>query len=392
MLANTLILAVSGQVFGPLAQGVMRFWSVSRDRGIQNVFIYQCHKFNVLLTSWVLAIGVPVFGVVCVMFGVKWGVPAILALMVGVCTGWTGTRLAVLMAARDRKTVGLALTGVAFFKPLAGTGLALLFYPEANWVLFGYLIATGAILLVIERIYQKQIGVVETKEAESAPSKERNLGKDIISYALPFFIWGLFGWMYESCDRWALQGYFGEEIVGAFSVVSQLSVYPLILISGFLGMLFSPIVYERAGSLLSPNGMKSANRLLFIMVLIYILFAVLLVVIYCIFHEYIVLLISNRSYAGLSRLLPFLTAAWALYYFGQTLTGYGMLANRPRVYIFPKITTSIIAVSLCFILPSKCGPFGIVLALAASGLVYSVWCLSIAFYLTKHPLSLVQKS
>lgn len=391
MLANTLILAVSGQVFGPLAQGVMRFWSVSRDQGILDVFLVHCHKYNVLLTSWILAIGVPACGVVCLVFGVKWGVPAILALMAGVCTGWTGTRLAVLMAARDRKTVALALTGAAFFKPLAGMALVLLFFPEASWVLFGYLIATGSILLVIEKIYRRRIGVVETGDAESACSKERGLGKDIISYALPFFIWGVFGWINESCDRWALQGYFGEEVVGAFSVVSQLSVYPLILISGFLGMLFSPIAYERAGSLVSLNGMRNANRLLFIMASIYILFAFCLILTYCIFHEYVVVLISNSSYAGLSWMLPYLTAAWTLYYFGQTLTGYGMLANRPRVYILPKITTAIIAVSLCLILPSKFGPFGIVLALVASGFVYSLWCLSIAFYLTKHTLSFVKK-
>jgi len=53
----------------------------------------------------------------------------------------------------------------------------------------------------------------------------------------------------------------------------------------------------------------------------------------CRFHNKLILLISNVKFAEFSFLLPWVTGAWGLFYLGQVLSNFGMLANKTSVYI-----------------------------------------------------------
>ena len=189
-----------------------------------------------------------------------------------------------------------------------------------------------------------------------------------------------------SCDRWALQALHGAEVVGAFAVVSQLAIFPLILGSSFLTTLFTPIAFQRAGDLSDRQNIVSANKFLGAMTGVYILGALLLMSLFSVFHYPLVLLISNIQFAKFSFLLPWLTAAWALFYLGQVLSTFGMLANRPKSYIGPKLVSAIVAGISTFYLSARIGPVGVVYGLAAAGLVYSLWCFVIATKLVNHSL------
>ena len=114
------------------------------------------------------------------------------------------------------------------------------------------------------------------------------------------------------------------------------------------------------------------------MVLIYIGGAVLLVTIFYFFHYQLVLLISNEKYADFSYLLPMLTIAWSLYYLGQMLTGFGMLVNKPNLYILPIIISGTMATFLTFFLSLKFSITGVIVALGITGVFFSAWCLIIA--------------
>ena len=111
---------------------------------------------------------------------------------------------------------------------------------------------------------------------------------------------------------------------------------------------------------------------------IYILGVLLLVSLFYVFHYPLVLLISNKQFAELSFLLPWLTMAWSLFYLGQMLSVFGMLANRPKSYIAPKIVSALVAGISTFYLSEKVGPVGVVWGLAIAGLVYALWCAIIA--------------
>ena len=110
------------------------------------------------------------------------------------------------------------------------------------------------------------------------------------------------------------------------------------------------------------------------------------------FHHSLVLLISNIQFAEFSFLLPWLTGVWGLFYFGQVLSNFGMVANKSQAYIAPKIAAAIIAGISTFYLSAKYGVIGVVCGLALAGFVYALWCFVVAakIIITQHTLISVE--
>jgi len=383
-LANTVVLLIGTNLFGPLGQGFMRFWSISQERGQVNEFVITSKRYARVLMAMILGSSLVFLILSSFTRWLGWPVLITVSLLVGALAGYLGLRLSVLLAARRRKVVALANTGTAFLKPLIAVFFVILISANADCVMWGYFAATLIMVFVVEYFYKKVLKHALRSFAPTGNAKtvSGSLGREILSFSLPFCIWGMFGWIHQSCDRWSLQAFHGPDVVGAFSVIALLAVYPLMFASGFLSNLFMPIVYERAGDLCSRDSVRSANRLLLVMAVSYLLGALALIILFCIFHHALVLLISNAKYIGFSYLLPALTTSWSFFYFGEVLSGFGFLANRPNLYILPKLTSGTIAAVTTFYLSSKMGVQGVIWGLGISGVVYAVWCTVIAFRLS----------
>ncbi len=375
-LANTLVALITANLFGPVGQGLMRYWPICRDRGDLGIFYPVANRIG----RYAIAISVSfIIGlvVVSVAAGAKnWFFLIFIALVAGAVTGWMSLRISVFMAARERRLVALLKIGNASLRPVIAALFVLMIAVSASWAMFGY--ALAAIIMAITANYYY---IRNHSSKISFPSRKdnpfplnTNLRKEILSFSYPFLIWGIFGWAHLSCDRWALQTYHGAEIVGAFAVVSQLATFPLIFGSGFLSALFSPIAYQRAGDLLDHRSVSSAYKILGAMTGLFILGAGILIALFGLFHRPLVLLISNINFMRFSYLLPGLAAAWAFYYLGQILCSFGLLDNKPGYYILPKLVTSIIALVLTFSFSARSGAAGVMWGLLFAGFVYAVWC------------------
>jgi len=89
---------------------------------------------------------------------------------------------------------------------------------------------------------------------------------------------------------------------------------------------------------------------------------------------------TSRLHIGWYLLADWLAAtfAWGLFYLGQMLSNFGMLANKPNVYILPIAISGITAVTSTFYLSSKFGPSGVIWGIGIAGCLYAFWCLLIA--------------
>ena len=374
-LANTVVALISTNfLFGPLGQGLMRFWAISKSEGNLKEFYVvsnQLKQYTIIIS---IVVGAVLVTVVAFIKGMEWAALLSVSASVGIFVGWLGLRISVFTAARKRPLIACLNIGNAFSRPVIAACLVLLISVNAFWAMAGYLVAAILLVLVAEWFYVNIISSTSTSDKKTAT----DIKKDIISFSWPFAIWGIFGWVHLSCDKWALQSFHGPEIVGVFAVVSQLAVYPLIFGSGFLSTLIVPVAYERAGDLTQYQKVMSAYRLLAFIVIAYISGLVLLMWFFFIFHHKLILLISNIKFAEFSFLLPWITGAWGLFYLGQVLSNFGMLANKTSVYIAPKIATAIIAGISTFYLSAKYGVVGVVWGIALAGFVYAFWCLVIA--------------
>lgn len=379
-LANTIVILIGINVFGPISQGLMRFWSISLERGEKEAFVSAARQLSRFLIYIVLLISL-IFPILLTFTKwIDWMVLLTISLIVGAITGWYGIKISILTAARKRKFISIINTGNAFGKPIIASIFIILIASNTSWAMLGYLLTTIVAVYVLEQYYGKVVKSKEEPLAETIGDKKKcyRLVREILSFSWPFVIWGLFSWIHQSCDRWSLQAYHGTEVVGAFSVITYLALYPLIFGSGFLSTLFIPIAYERAGGLFSYQSVRSANKILFMMTGIYVLGALLLISFYSIYYQRLVLLISNTNYVRYSHLLPWLTASWAFFYLGQMVLGFGLLLNKPRIYILPILVSAVVAASSTFYLSSISGPAGVVCGLGIAGFVYALWCMTIA--------------
>lgn len=384
-LANTIVALISTNfLFGPLGAGLMRFWAISRSQGKLNRFYVVSNQLKQHTISISIVVGAVLAMAVAFIKGMEWAALLAVSSVVGIFGGWLGLRISVFTAARKRPLVASLNIGNALFRPVIAACLVLLISVNAFWAMTGYLAAALLLVLLAEPFYLNIVSDTSAPVLISNNSVITNIRKDIISFSWPFAVWGSFGWVHMSCDKWALQAFHGPEIVGAFVVVSQLAVYPLIFGSDFLSTLIVPVAYERAGDLTQGQKVMSAYKLLAAISAAYILGVIILMWLYFMFHHSLVLLISNIQFAEFSFLLPWLTGVWGLFYLGQVLSSFGMVANKSRAYIAPKIAAAVIAGISTFYLSAKIGPIGVVWGLASAGLVYALWCFVIAIRLVAH--------
>ncbi len=376
-LANTIVAFIGTSFFGPFAQGLMRFWAISKDRGNLKEFYAissRLAKYISLVVFLITAMASTL--IIWIAHKFDWTILVILSLAIGVIMGNFNLMLSVFKAARQRRRVAILNSSNAFLRPMIATLVVILIIAKAHIALLGYLIAVLFVFLVTQRIYSQMVSEISLHHLKPK-SREllfEGLSKEILSYSLPFLVWGIFGWIHISCDRWSLQTFYGSEVVGAFAVVSLLSMYPLIFGSGFLSSLFAPIAFQKGGDLSLSHKVASANKILMAMTGIYIIGAIVLIGFFAVFHQSLVLLISNISFIRYSHLLPWLTLAWALFFLGQMFSTFGLLANQPQIYIMPKLVSSVVAVSSTFYLSFKIGPIGVVLGLMLAGFIYVLWC------------------
>lgn len=380
-LANTIVALIGTNFFGPFGQGVMRFWAISKDRGNLDVFYAVTNRLTIFICLISFSASIILVFIFNMIKDFDWTILIALSLVIGIITGLFSLRIGIFTVARHRKPAAIFDIINSFLRPLIATFLVILTISKVNVALAGYLFAAILILLIEERFYLKTFS-----EASPCHLKTnmriplfQGIGKEILSFSWPFLVWGIFGWIHMSCDRWSLQTFYGAEVVGAFAVVSQLSIYPLAFGSGFLSTLFMPIAFQKAGDLTKNGSVVSANRILTGMTGAYILGTMLLIGCFVLYHQQLILLISNARFVTYSYLLPGLTTAWGLFFFGQVLTQYGLLANKPQLYIMPKIISSLVAGGATFYLSFRMGAIGVVWGLAIAGLVYAIWCIVIAF-------------
>jgi len=107
-LANTIVALISTNfLFGPLSQGLMRFWAISKTKGNLRGF-YAVSK-QLLRQIIVISIAVSIVLILFTGFfkNMEWAALFAVSTAAGIFSGWMGLRLAVFTAARKRPLVAL---------------------------------------------------------------------------------------------------------------------------------------------------------------------------------------------------------------------------------------------------------------------------------------------
>lgn len=253
----TITVLINSLIYGPLSNGVQRIYSISIADGTFFQFVLALKdslKKAIVLLSILLVLS----GIVLIAIGYsKVYITCVFVVSFSLVSGMATVLASIQNAARNRKNYAfqqsltpLLRIGVVYLiLSLSASKEALIKY------FLGYLIADFIMLLYA--IYRtkkslQEVGVSEGGELSIASYKSR-----LYEYVTPFIYWGIFTWIQASSDRWALSYFADFKIVGYYSVLYQLGVYPVSILGGLLSSFSYPILFQAA----TVKGIKAFEKL-----------------------------------------------------------------------------------------------------------------------------------
>jgi len=232
------------------------------------------------------------------------------------------------------------------------------------------LLVTGSQFFFLQRLIQGQ------RTQDSEPT---SWVRQMWTYSWPFLIFGIFTWMQQSSDRWAIEAFSGTREVGLYAVLFQLGYTPIALVSGMAMTFVAPIFYQRAGDATDPSRNANVHRLAWHITLFSLLITLTGFLMTLGLHERIFRLLVAAEFRAVSYLLPWTVLAGGIFAAGQMLALKLMSDMKPALMMRAKITTALFGVIFNMYGASFAGLHGIIGALVAFSVFYFGWMAAIAF-------------
>ena len=367
-LGQTIALLFNQVLFGPIAQSFYRFFSVFRERKQLSGLFFFLRKLFLWLTPIILILSALIALFLGMSLSGKWGWLILTSAGFGLLDGANLIYQSMQNAARQRSIVALHQGAISWFKLLAAVGMVMLIGRSGSVAMLGFCIGALAIL-ISQRYFVRRIfkGKIEKDKSQQL------IFKTLLKYAYPFAIWGVVTWGQMSSARWALQTFLGEHEVGLYYALFQLGNVPILLVTGLLNQLSTPIIFEKMGDATDANRMHSALRWIRVNVVIFCTFVLLVIVITWFMHDTFFRWTTAQDFWEVSFLLPLVCLGTGLFQLGQILSIVGLAFNKSQIYITPKVSIGVLAVGLNFALCRKFGITGVIMTLIIIGISYSVW-------------------
>ena len=365
---------VNQAVMGGITAGIGRFYSIAAEKQDLQRYLWASSQLMVYATAVVVAIGfVLITGLLWLGYS-QWMGLAAAALVFSILSGYNSSLNGIQTAARQRPVVALHGGLDAWLKIVLAVGVMLWLGSSSTAVVIGYtlssLLVTGSQFIFLRRLIPLQ-GI---QTAEPTP-----WARQMWTYSWPFSTWGIFTWIQQSSDRWALEAFSNTHEVGLYAVLFQLGYTPIALATGMVMTFVAPIFYQRAGDATDPSRNANVHRLalriaLFSLLITLIGFGVALGL-----NEWIFRLLVAVEFRAVSYLLPWMVLAGGLFATGLMMALQLMSDMKTAAMSRVKIITALLGVIFSIYGASIAGLCGVVGALVAFSVLYLAWMALISF-------------
>lgn len=360
-------------VYGPIANGLLRFYPVYRDKGTLPHLFCALRKIFTVATTCLLALIVLAMILLRPWVASEWGWIVITAGAFGIASGLNASLTALLNALRARRLVAIHQGADAWLRILLATAVILSFGGASHGVLIGYLV--GALLVGLS----ETIAVLRVQEVQLnwnvTPPEMRHVQESVrtlYNYASPFATWAGIAAVGMYADRWILQGLLGPAGVGIYVALYQIARAPIVILTTTINQFLMPIVFNRAGAMQSNTQVDRSTRLLHqaIVILSLLILAITLVTYY--WSEALVALFTTGAFTEHHKLLWVIVVSVAFYEVGQTCSAVGHTYMRTRPYILPFVVNGIVSSGLSYYLGRLHGIDGVAWAVCVANFLYFI--------------------
>lgn len=356
-------------LFGPLGQVILRYYSVSKDRGDQAAYYSLLRQLHVWLLI-IMAVGVVLVALaVDVIAGIRWAWLIAAAMVFGVVSGLLGSAQGLFTAARERRLTALSQSGDVWLRYVMALFLLYLCGRDGYWALAGY--ALGSLFILLFQ-FQPVRRIVQDANGSGL------VRKDVLTYyrnefwrfGTPFVTFAGLAVVSQYADRWLLLGLAGKAEVGIYAALYQIASAPIGLLAGIVTQLVVPVVFARAGALAQKVQIEHSRNLLNLTLLIAAVAFSIAVLAAVLWGEIIVAWLANASFSRHGDILWMLVLGLALFHMAQLMVAEGLSRNLSRLYFWPKLAQGLALLVAGYFLVTAYGLWGMAMALLLSSLVY----------------------
>jgi O-antigen/teichoic acid export membrane protein len=364
-------------IYGPLIQGFMRFYYHYLELKLLKLYLGFISKIVFSIGAVFLFIAISITAASSL---IDFGLPPLFFLFAGIFI--LVVRIgeffnAFLNLIRKRKQNSLLQGGERVFYVL----ILLLLVTSGNLNLINvfvtFSIITFAFMIIKYFLAKKYVPIEKPETTQPVPELKKEIRLTVITYILPFLIWGTTGWLQINGEKWIIAGLLSTSDVGIYAVMMALVTGFVVVPSTVLAEFTTPIIFQNYSNLNDIPKVKTGYIYIKLNMLLVLLVTILSTIVTAFAADKIIILISSAEYSAYSELLPALCLGAGFYYAGQALTILALALNQPKRYIPPKIITGLFSVGLNFFLISLYGISGAAYAIIISGIFYLIYIIII---------------
>lgn len=343
-LAMTAATLVNQTAFGPVGNGVARFFAPAAERGVLKSY-FAAVKLLVARTGAVVAmVSVLVVAGLLAFTGPGWAELGAAAAVFAVVAGLNSILSALQSAARRRSVVALHQGAEPWLRLLCAAAAVACLGATSVVAQFGFSVAALLVLLSQSR-YLKHLLHSDFASAGAIKPPDEWV-KLLWDFAWPITVFGVFTWMQLVSDRWALEHFASVQEVGRYVALFQIGFYPMSLASGMVMQLIVPIVYQRAGDAKDDARNAGVRQLNWTVAKATLLLTAVAVLVAFAFHTQFFGWFVARQYREVSALLPWMILAGGLQAAAQTVALNLMSQMETRRMLVAKIVTALVGTLL----------------------------------------------
>lgn len=368
-LGMTIAMLVNQVVLAPLINGAMRFYAPAVEQSALSDYLAAVRRLVLSATGIVFCLMFLVVVLLAIAGLTKWILISILALIFAILSGYNAILAGMQGAARQRSIVALHQGIEPWVRFLLTVALLLWLGATSTVAMFGYSISIIVVLssqyIFFKRTVSRHI---------TAGNRYEDWHGKILKFSWPFAAWGIFSWAQQSSDRWALQYFATTKEVGLYAVLFQLGYYPILMATGMVMQLLTPILFQRAGEATDSIRNAHVTKLVWRIAVLSLGMTGLAFFVAFILHVQIFqIFVGKKEYATISYLLPWVVLGGGLFAAAQALTLNLTCQMRTHTMAAVKIITALLGIAFNFIGAYLLGIAGIVFASVVSAAIYFTW-------------------
>jgi len=367
-------------VMGGLSSGIGRYYLIAREKSDLPNYFKACKRLLGYATVVALLIAAFTLFILVLAELTDWIPLALTVFIFSIFAGYSSVFSGIQNAERQRAVVAIHGGVDAWLKLCLAAACIFWLGNSGTSVVLGYLLSV--IIVTLSQFFFLNRLIRQPTLSLIGDTKQDWLSK-IWSFSWPFSAFGIFTWLQQASDRWAIQIFGLPSDVGLYAVVYQLGFVPMGLLLGLVPSLASPILYRMAGDASEATRNDQVHILLWRVVLSGLLITVSSFGVSWLVHEWLFHWLVSEMYRDASVYLPWVVMAGGLFSVGQILSLKLMSELRSRDLLYAKIGSAVFGIMTNILGAWLYGVAGVVLSLLIFSALFFFWILILTGNLPK---------